>query len=225
MLIMLPTPRHRDHAVISMVGAVVAVVAVCASLADVASAASSQPPNILFVLADDTGWGDVGFNKDYLQPGAGGKSFTPNPPRTPNLDAWATGPGSILFDRFYSGNPVCSPTRSALLSGRTPFRDCILGANEQQPFPAVTPTVAQQAKKAGMRTLFIGKWRPALPSYSRMHSGDSCVIRNFSYCPGCCCSIATHRMLITIRHPHAHSLMTTHTHALTRTHSCTHARR
>jgi arylsulfatase A-like enzyme len=179
MMIMLPTPRHRDHAVISMVVAVVAVVAVCASLADVASAASSQPPNILFVLADDTGWGDVGFNKDYLQPGAGGKSFTPNPPRTPNLDAWATGPGSILFDRFYSGNPVCSPTRSALLSGRTPFRDCILGANEQQPFPAVTPTVAQQAKKAGMRTLFIGKWRPTLPSYSRIHC-DPCVIRNFS---------------------------------------------
>ena len=103
-------------------------------------------------------WGDVGFNKDYLQPAAGGKNFTPNPPRTPNLDAWATGPGSILFDRFYSGNPVCSPTRSALLSGRTPFRDCIFGANEQQPFPAVTPTVAQQAKKAGLRTLFVGKW-------------------------------------------------------------------
>ena len=44
--------------------------------------------------------GDVGFNKIYLQPPAGGGKFTPNPPRTPHLDAWATGPGSMLFDRF-----------------------------------------------------------------------------------------------------------------------------
>ena len=101
--------------------------------------------------------GDVGFNKIYLQPPAGGGNYTPNPPRTPHLDGWATGPGSMLFDRFYSGNPVCSPTRSALLSGRTPFRDCIFGANEQQPFPATTPTVAQQAKRRGYRTLFLGK--------------------------------------------------------------------
>ena len=105
--------------------------------------------------ADDTGWGDVGFNKDYQQPPAGGGRFTPNPPRTPQLDSWATGPGSVVFDRFYSGNPVCSPTRSALLSGRTPFRDCIWDANEQQPFPATTPTVAQQAKAKGYRTLMI----------------------------------------------------------------------
>eukprot|EP00038_Savillea_parva_P010847 m.193237 g.193237 ORF g.193237 m.193237 type:complete len:584 (-) comp18878_c0_seq1:120-1871(-) len=115
-------------------------------------------PNFLFVLADDTGWGDVGFNNKTFDPPAGGGTFTYNPPRTPNLDAWATGPGSVIFDHFYSGNPVCSPTRSALLSGRTPFRDCIYGANEQQPFPAVTPTVAQQVKSIGYRTLFIGKW-------------------------------------------------------------------
>jgi hypothetical protein len=41
-------------------------------------------------------------------------------------------------------------------SGRSPFRDCITGANEQQPFPAITPTVALQAKKKGYRTLMIG---------------------------------------------------------------------
>ena len=127
------------------------------------AAGAAPPPNFLMVLADDTGWGDVGFNRNYLQPPAGGGKFTPNPPRTPQLDAWATGPGSIIFDRFYSGNPVCSPTRAALLSGRTPFRDCIQGANEQQPFPAVTPTVAQQVKLKGYRTLMIGS-EPPRPS-------------------------------------------------------------
>lgn len=135
----------------------VAVLVVLTCHAKCAAKAASKP-NFLFILADDTGWGDIGYNKNYLQPPAGGGNFTPNPPRTPNLDSWATGPGSIIFDRFYSGNPVCSPTRSALLSGRTPFRDCIYGANEQQPFPATTPTVAQQVKSQGYRTLFIGKW-------------------------------------------------------------------
>ena len=99
------------------------------------------------------------YNTKYFNdPAAGGGTFTPNPPHTPQLDKWATGPGSIIFERFYSGNPVCSPTRAALLSGRTPFRDCIRGANEQQPFPAITPTIAQQVKKVGYRTVFIGKW-------------------------------------------------------------------
>ena len=116
-------------------------------------------PNFLMILADDTGFGDMGFNANVtFTPPAGGGAFTANPPRTPELDAWAHAKGSIIFDRFYSGNPVCSPTRAALLSGRTPWRDCIHGANEQQPFPATTPTVAQQAKRAGYRTLFVGKW-------------------------------------------------------------------
>ena len=120
--------------------------------------------NFLMILGDDTGWGDVGWNADLaLHPPAGGGNYTPNPPRTPHLDSWAKAPGSIVFDRFYSGNPVCSPTRAALLSGRTPFRDCIEGANEQQPFPAVTPTVAQQALDKGYRTLFIGKWVRCAP--------------------------------------------------------------
>eukprot|EP00729_Bicosta_minor_P014683 gene14683-21421_t len=88
------------------------------------AARSTARPNILIVLGDDTGWGDVSYNTKYFNdPAAGGGTFVPNPPHTPQLDKWATGPGSIVFERFYSGNPVCSPTRAALLSGRTPFRD------------------------------------------------------------------------------------------------------
>jgi len=130
------------------------------SLLSLLPAADAAPKtNFLFVLADDTGFGDMGWTAEQaLQPPAGGGTFTVNPPRTPQLDAWARDGGSLIFDRFYSGNPVCSPTRAALLSGRTPFRDCITSANEQQPFPAITPTVAQQAQAAGYRTFFAGKW-------------------------------------------------------------------
>ena len=85
-------------------------------------------PNILFILADDQGWGDIGYNNDpshQYQPAAGGKKWAPNPPRTPHLDALASAPSTLVFDRFYSGSPVCSPTRSSLLTGRTPDRECV----------------------------------------------------------------------------------------------------
>ena len=68
-------------------------------------------PNIVYMLADDLGYGDVQYN--------GGKA------RTPNLNAMADGPHSIHFSRFYSGGPTCSPTRGTLLTGRNHNRYCI----------------------------------------------------------------------------------------------------
>ena len=73
--------------------------------------AAANPPNILFVLTDDMGWGDVSYNKELYQPGAGGKNWTVNPPRTPHIDALATGENTMLFRRWYTGSAVCSPTR------------------------------------------------------------------------------------------------------------------
>merc|ERR1719253_1682539 len=84
-------------------------------------------PNILFVLTDDMGWGDVSYNKEYLQPGAGGKNWTVNPPLTPNIDKIAMGSNTMLFRRWYTGSAVCSPTRASILTGRTPQRSCING--------------------------------------------------------------------------------------------------
>jgi arylsulfatase A-like enzyme len=49
--------------------------------------------------------------KNIYQPGAGGTTWQPNPPQTPNLDAMAMGPNTLLFNRFYAGSGVCSPTR------------------------------------------------------------------------------------------------------------------
>eukprot|EP00040_Diaphanoeca_grandis_P039653 m.259716 g.259716 ORF g.259716 m.259716 type:complete len:733 (-) comp38560_c0_seq1:181-2379(-) len=132
-------------------------------------AAPMTKPNIIMILADDQGWGDVGYNKYSYQDKAYKYNYTLNPPRTPNLDAMAFSENSILFHRFYAGSGVCSPTRSALLTGRTPDRECITGAEgcgqapawsclDKLPLPPATFTVAEAAKKANYSTIHIGKW-------------------------------------------------------------------
>ena len=112
-------------------------------------------PNIVFIMADDMGYGDVHYN--------GGKADTPN------LDAMVAGPNSIQFTRFYSGGPVCSPTRGTVLTGRNHNRYCIWRANtghdcpdfrcsERLPLPAYEITVAEVLKEHGYRTAIFGKW-------------------------------------------------------------------
>ena len=64
----------------------------------------STYPNIIFTMADDLGYGDVGYN--------GGNASTPN------LDAMAAGPHTLHLTRYYSGAPVCSPTRGTVLTGK-----------------------------------------------------------------------------------------------------------
>jgi len=71
----------------------------------IVSGGDSTRPNILFILADDLGWGDVGFH--------GG------PIKTPALDTLAS--SGARLEQFYV-QPVCSPTRAALMTGRYPFR-------------------------------------------------------------------------------------------------------
>ena len=66
---------------------------------------AAQPrPNIIFVMADDMGWGQTGYRGHPIL-------------KTPNLDAMAA--NGLRFERFYAGNPVCSPTRATVLTGRT----------------------------------------------------------------------------------------------------------
>ena len=141
-------------------------------IAVASTAAAAELPNIILVLGDDIGWSDVGYNNvtsKMHEPGAGGTNWRPNPPRTPHLDAMAAGPNTMLFNRFYAGSGVCSPTRSAMLTGRTPDRECIFGAEgcgqkpawscaDTLPLPPPTFTVAEAAKKAGYATTHIGKW-------------------------------------------------------------------
>src|SRR5260370_15314749 len=71
-----------------------------------AQAADAQKPNIVHIVADDLGWKDVGFN--------GCTDI-----KTPNIDALAA--GGAKFTQFYV-QPMCTPTRAALMTGRYPFR-------------------------------------------------------------------------------------------------------
>jgi arylsulfatase A-like enzyme len=98
-------------------------------------------PNIILCMADDQGWGEMGY---YEHPAL----------KTPIFDEMAA--GGLRFDRFYSGAPVCSPTRASVMTGRHPNRSGVFLWNY-----AIRPeeiTIAQILKKAGYRTGHFGKW-------------------------------------------------------------------
>jgi arylsulfatase A-like enzyme len=107
---------------------------------------AAEPPNVVFLLADDLGRADCGF--------MGGKAI-----RTPNLDALAK-QGAIL-DAFYV-QPVCSPTRAALLTGRYPMRHGlqvgVVRPWAQYGLPLDERTLPQALRDAGYTTALVGKW-------------------------------------------------------------------
>jgi arylsulfatase A-like enzyme len=109
-------------------------------------------PNIILCMADDMGLGDPGFN---------GNSII----KTPNLNAMAK--AGMRFTRFYSGAPVCSPTRGSCLTGRHPYRYGIFGANVGH-MPKEEITLAEALKTQGYTTGHFGKWHlgTLLPDYS-----------------------------------------------------------
>ena len=77
----------------------------------VAVADRSDRPHIIFVMADDMGWGQTGYRNHPLL-------------RTPNLDAMAA--EGLRFEQFYAGAPVCSPTRASVMTGRANDRTGVL---------------------------------------------------------------------------------------------------
>ena len=99
-------------------------------------------PNIILMMCDDLGWGDVGFNGNRIV-------------KTPHLDRLAS--SGIIFERFYSASAVCSPTRASCLTGRNPFRMNIPTANSGA-MPPEEITLAELLKEEGYRTGFFGKW-------------------------------------------------------------------
>lgn len=111
---------------------------------------STKQPNIVFIYADDLGYGDLGC---YRSAGAEGKN------KTPNIDALAS--GGVRFTDFYSASPVCSPSRAALLTGRYPIRQGITGVffpDSYTGMNASETTLAETLKQAGYRTGMVGKW-------------------------------------------------------------------
>ncbi|MFY0651291.1 MAG: sulfatase-like hydrolase/transferase [Cyclobacteriaceae bacterium] len=99
-------------------------------------------PNIILIMSDDQGWGDVGYNgHPHL--------------KTPALDEMAK--NGAVFTRFYSASAVCSPTRGSVLTGRQPDRYGICHANCGH-MPQEEITLAELVKEKGYATGHFGKW-------------------------------------------------------------------
>lgn len=100
-------------------------------------------PNIVIILADDQGWGDLSMN--------GNKNI-----RTPNIDRLAR--QGAQFSRFYVA-PLCAPTRAGLLTGRYHYRTGVYGVSRNQEFMNLNEvTMADIFRAAGYRTGIFGKW-------------------------------------------------------------------
>ena len=106
------------------------------------STSAADQPNIILCMADDLGWGDVGFNGNTVI-------------KTPNLDAMEK--NGLKFNRFYAQSPVCSPTRGSVLTGRHPYRYGIFSANVGH-MKKRELTLAEALKANGYTTGHFGKW-------------------------------------------------------------------
>ena len=106
----------------------------------------STPPNIVIILADDLGYGDLGC---YGHPTI----------RTTRIDRMAA--EGLRFTQFYSASPVCSPSRAALLTGRLPIRtgvNDVFFPDSTGGLPASETTLAEALREKGYATACIGKW-------------------------------------------------------------------
>jgi arylsulfatase A-like enzyme len=168
---------RREFVSTALTGAAIAGAGICSS-------SSAQPlrptlgqpqstlsgrPNILFILADDLGYGDLSCygRPDY---------------QTPHLDRLAT--QGVRFVNAYSASPVCTPTRCAFITGRYPARTRVgleepltekgdLGERAKTlGLPPEHPTVASLLKQSGYQTALIGKWHLGyLPNFGPVQSG------------------------------------------------------
>ncbi len=117
------------------------------------TAQAGARPNVIFIFADDLGWGDLGCY--------GNRQI-----KTPNLDRLAE--RGTLFTQFYVNSPVCSPSRTAIMTGQYPARHRIHGhlathqQNQRRDMPdwldPAAPTLTRLLQQAGYATAHFGKW-------------------------------------------------------------------
>jgi arylsulfatase A-like enzyme len=107
--------------------------------------AQDSKPNIIFIMADDLGNADLGYR--------GGEV------KTPNIDKLAT--EGVRMESFY-GEPVCTPSRAALMTGRYPMRHglqtLVIFPSHKYGLPTDERTLPQASKEAGYQTYMVGKW-------------------------------------------------------------------
>jgi arylsulfatase len=125
-----------------------------------AAASEKQPPNIVFIIADDLGYKELGcYGQKYI--------------KTPNIDRLAT--DGIRFTQFYAGNAVCAPSRCNLLTGKHPGHAYVRNNGKptyvqqmkekegweypgQHPIPDEEVTIAEMLKQKNYATGAMGKW-------------------------------------------------------------------
>ena len=137
----------------SIASAFLVLAASCTALA-----APPKRPNILFIVADDLGYADVGFQ--------GCKDIP-----TPNLDALAT--SGVRFTNGYVSGPYCSPTRAGLMTGRYQTRfGHEFNPEASDGLPLSETTIADRLKAAGYVTGLVGKWHlGSLPQFHPQKRG------------------------------------------------------
>ena len=109
-----------------------------------AAANKSSAPNIVIILADDLGWNDVGYHGSEIN--------------TPNIDRLAA--EGLELDRFYA-QPTCSPTRAALMTGKSPKTLGIsraIAKNQKTGLDLSERILPQRLNSLGYRSLMVGKW-------------------------------------------------------------------
>jgi arylsulfatase A len=145
------------------------------------AAAAQRPPNIVFILADDLGYGDLGcYGQEKI--------------RTPRIDRLAA--EGMRLTRHYAGNAVCAPSRCVLLTGRHPGHATIRNNQAtppegQEPIPPEEVTLAEVLHEAGYATGAFGKWGlggpgstgdPLRQGFDRFY-GYNCQAHAHSYYP------------------------------------------
>ena len=103
---------------------------VCFSANNFLMAQTPDRPNVILMMADDMGWGDISYTVRLGEDAAGNDINYNGTPHwdTPNLASMAT--NGLMFSRMYSQSVVCSPTRASVLTGRAPQRQSIPFANQ-----------------------------------------------------------------------------------------------
>ncbi|MCG8581737.1 MAG: sulfatase [Bacteroidales bacterium] len=134
---------------------IISIVALITLMQGCAEEHKEKAPNIIFFLADDLGWADVGYN---------GSQFY----ETPNIDKLAI--EGMVFNNAYATHPRCVPSRYSIITGKYPARAQMPGPGEgklnvrpgdEGKLKADEQTIASALKEAGYATLFAGKWHLA----------------------------------------------------------------